>query len=439
MNPGKAAGTNESAATASAAHLVCGGCGLLCDDLAGTSDTGCAAADAWFGIPAQPAATTVDGLPATIDAAVNAAAHRLTNARRVLLTGLTSVPLEPVRLACQIAERLTAAVDAGTADTALLTGPTITRVGEVTAAFEELRDRADLVIFWGCNPAASHPRFLERFVQPARPTGGRQTMSVGPQQVVPPTAHHSHLSLAADQIVPAARLLQASLEGHGITPTDDPLAATISKLNAAVDAASCIGIVTSTRDDPSGLTAWSLGQLVRALAHRKPAFQIPLGAGTAGGGGNAAGFAASCSWRYGAPGAIAAADRDGSEFQPAEADAVRLISRGEVDCVLAVGRLAPPIEAALTAAAVAPSVIRITDITPEPAAVTTVMLGTASLARATTGTMLREDGRLMQLQPLMAPKKPTVDQLLIKLKQAIDAIRPTASTLQPAAFSGESS
>ena len=240
-------------------------------------------------------------------------------------------------------------------------------------------------------------------------------------------------------VVAAARLLQASLEGHGITPTDDPLAATISKLNAAVDAASCIGIVTSTRDDPSGLTAWSLGQLVRALAHRKPAFQIPLGAGTAGGGGNAAGFAASCSWRYGAPGAIAAADRDGSEFQPAEADAVRLISRGEVDCVLAVGRPAPPIEAALTAAAVAPSVIRITDITPEPAAVTTVMLGTASLARATNGAMLREDGRLMQLQPLMAPKKPTVDQLLIKLKQAIDAIRPTASTLQPAAFSGESS
>ena len=417
--------------------MVCGGCGLLCDDLASTTDTGCAAADDWFAIPAQPAATTVDGQSATIDAAVNAAAHRLTNARRVLITGLTSVPLEPVRLACQIAEQLTAAVDAETADTALLTGPTIARVGEVTAAFEEIRDRADLVIFWGCNPAASHPRFLERFVQPARPTGGRQTMSVGPQQVVPPTANHSHLSLAVDQIIPAARLLQASLEGHGIDPTDGPLAATISKLKAAVDAANCIGIVTSTGDDPSGLTAWSMAQLVRALAHRKPAFQIALGAGT--GGGNAAGVAASCSWRYGAPGAIAAADRDGSEFRPAEADAGRLISRGEIDCVLAVGRLAPPIEAALTAAAVAPCVIRITDITPEPAAVTTVMLGTASLARATNGTMLREDGRLMQLQPLMAPDKPTVDQLLIKLKQVIAAIRPPEPTLRPTAFSGESS
>ena len=433
------AATNRPADTASSARLVCGGCGLLCDDLTRLTDTGCAAADRWFASGADGTVTSVDGQPATLDAAVTTAAHRLATARRVLVTGLTSVPLESVRLACQIAERLTAAVDAGNPDTALLTGPTIARVGEVTAAFEELRDRADLVIFWGCDPAASHPRFLERFVSPARPVGGRQTISVGPQPVLPPAADHSHLPLEPDQLTAAARLLQASIDGHGTEPADGPLAATISRLKAAVDAADCIGIVTSTGDDHSGLTAWSLAHLVRVLAHCKPAFQIPLGAGTAAGGGNAAGAAASCSWRYGASGAIAAADRDGSEFQPAEADAVRLISRGEVDCVLVVGRLAPPIEAALTATAAAPSVIRITDITPEPAAATAVMLGTASLARATSGTMLREDGRLLQLQPPMAPVQPIVNQLLTKLKQVIETLRPTEPTHQPAAFSGESS
>lgn len=433
MNPGKAAATNRPTATVSAARLVCGGCGLLCDDLTGTTNTGCAAADRWFASGADGPVTTIDTQPATIDEAVNAAAHRLTSARRVLVTGLTSVPLEAIRLACQIAELLTAAVDAGTADTALLTGPTIARAGEVTAAFEELRDRADLVIFWDCDPAASHPRFVERFVQPARTNGDRRTISLGPQPVLPAAADHLHLPLKPDQFTAAARLLQASMEGHSSEHADGPLAAVIGELKTAIKAASCIGIVSSTTTDPTGLTGWSLAQLVRALAHYKLAFQIPLGAGTAAGGGNAAGAAAGCSWRYGAPGAIVAADRDGSEFQPAEADAVRLISRGEVDCVLAVGRLAPRLEAALVAAATPPMTIWITDVAPAPAAATAVMLGTASLPRTTAGMMLREDGRGTQLTPIETSKHPTVDQILEQLLQAIETVQPTALTLQPAA------
>ena len=416
---------------AAAGSIICGGCGLLCDDLTGTANTGCAAADRWFTSGDHGPVTTVDSQPATLEEAITAAAHRLSTARRVLVTGLTSVPLEAVRLACGLAEHLTAAVDAGTADAALLTGPTIARVGEVTAAFEELRDRADLAIFWGCDPAASHPRFVERFVKPARPQGSRRTICLGPQPVLPAAEANLHLPLEQHQFINAARLLQAAIEGSGIHSADGPLTAVVSELKAAVEAADCIGIVSSTTTDPSGLTAWSLAQLVRALAHRKPAFQIPLGAGIAAGGGNAAGVATSCGWRYGAPGAIAAADRDGSEFRPAEADAVRLISRGEVDCVLAVGRLAPQIEAALTATAAAPSVIRITDVDPEQAAATTVVLATASLSQATTGTMLREDGRLLQIQSIVAPKHPTVEQILKQLLQALETVRPTKQRLQP--------
>jgi formylmethanofuran dehydrogenase subunit B len=36
-------------------------------------------------------------------------------------------------------------------------------VGEVTCTLGEIRNRADLVIFWGCNPAQSHPRHAERY------------------------------------------------------------------------------------------------------------------------------------------------------------------------------------------------------------------------------------------------------------------------------------
>ena len=37
-------------------------------------------------------------------------------------------------------------------------------VGESTCSLGEIRGRSDLVIYWGSNPAKSHPRHIERFV-----------------------------------------------------------------------------------------------------------------------------------------------------------------------------------------------------------------------------------------------------------------------------------
>ena len=39
----------------------------------------------------------------------------------------------------------------------------IQQVGESTCSLGEVRNRADLVIFWGADPAVSHPRHLERY------------------------------------------------------------------------------------------------------------------------------------------------------------------------------------------------------------------------------------------------------------------------------------
>ena len=41
-------------------------------------------------------------------------------------------------------------------------------VGEVTCTLGEVRNRGDLIIFWGCNPVESHPRHLSRYsLEPA--------------------------------------------------------------------------------------------------------------------------------------------------------------------------------------------------------------------------------------------------------------------------------
>lgn len=97
------------------------------------------------------------------------AAARLAAARRVLVTGFRGLNTDAVVAACDVAEALGAAVDAGDPETSRPASPTIARVGEVTADRAELRDRADLVIAWFCDPDASCPGFSGEFIRQALP------------------------------------------------------------------------------------------------------------------------------------------------------------------------------------------------------------------------------------------------------------------------------
>jgi formylmethanofuran dehydrogenase subunit B len=412
-------------------RCTCAVCPLLCDDILITArgvEGGCdhgreailaTLADADSPHP-EPGA---NGHSVSRVQAVDQAAALLTAARRVLVTGLAGATLEAITAACDLAETLGAAVDAGLPESARAAGPTIARAGEVTAVWEELRDRADLVIFWGCDPADSHPRFSERFVAPALSDGrSRRTIAVGPASVMPAAAGHRHLPLAHDLAVEAARCLQMRIVGRAFPAgLDASLAAVCDALHEAIRSATCVAVVTNDHLDPVGLEAWSIVHLIRTIAHAKPAFQIPLAAGIAGGGANVAGVAAVCTWRYGAAGGIARADRIGSLFLQAESDARRLIDRGEVDAVLVLGRLSGTLERAIAARGDALTLVRISDaaeIGPPPAA-RTVRLRSASVTIATTGTMLREDGRRVVLIPPRRGEWPEMRELLVDLANAV--------------------
>lgn len=275
-------------------------------------------------------------------------AAALRGARRVLVTGRGGATAAAAARACDLAEAVGAAVDFGGCETAQVAGPTIARIGAVTADAEELRDRADLVVFWFCDPAADAPDFLRRFVTPATAAGRpRHAFAVGEADVATSAASDRRLQVADADAVDLARLLHAAAAGRAIR-LPPALVAAREALVAAIDSAGCVAFVTHHRD-PRGLDPWSVVGLVRSLAHAKPAFEVPLApAGVA---------AAVCTWRYGAAGAIARADRDGAEFRPAECDAARLVARGEVDCVVAVGPLPERVEAALAARGTATAVI----------------------------------------------------------------------------------
>jgi formylmethanofuran dehydrogenase subunit B len=417
----------------SSARCPCTVCPLLCDDILITADGVERACDHGSQAirealanderrAARPAEAWENGRLHDRETAITHAASMLSTARRVLVTGLASATLEAITAACDLAETLGAAIDAGLPESARAAGPTIARAGEVTAVWEELRDRADLVIFWCCDPFESHPRFIERFVTPPLADGRqRRTIAIGPDSVMPDASTHRHLTLSRDLAVEAARWLQMRIAGRHPTLTETPLTATCAAVEEAIQSADCVAIITGDADDSVGLEAWSIVHLVRTIAHEKHAFQIPLSAGIAAGGANVAGASAVCTWRYGAAGALARADRMSSLFLPGESDARRIISRGEVDAAVVLGRLSIPLEQAIADRGDALSLVRISDAAEMPQKPTghSIHIRCASGTIATTGTMLREDGRRVVLAPHRQATLPQMRELLVDLTSAV--------------------
>lgn len=153
--------------------VACTVCGCVCDDLrvrveAGriTQATGaCVLAEPWFleQDSAAPAAAEVDGRDVTLDEALERAEKILTASRAPLVYGLSRSSTAGQRAAVRLADQIGATIDT---TASLCHGPSIValqQVGESTCSLGEIRNRADLVIYWGSNPMVSHPRHLERY------------------------------------------------------------------------------------------------------------------------------------------------------------------------------------------------------------------------------------------------------------------------------------
>ncbi len=164
-------------------NVTCLGCGCLCDDLrAWPEDNGrvatenaCDRGRRWFDQTAQALAGPTTDLATALDAA----ARVLTQARAPVIFGLTRSVTETVCVALELAEVLGARVVLERDDAELGRVAAFQRQGRVSATLGEVKNRADLVIFWGGDPASSHPRHRERYS--VDPTGRFVT---GPRIIV---------------------------------------------------------------------------------------------------------------------------------------------------------------------------------------------------------------------------------------------------------------
>ena len=159
--------------------MICPICGCLCDDIEVTIENnkivkmknGCAVCESKMvnGYNDEERLLTPmmrkDGklVPVSYDEAVHKAAQILTDAKYPLLFGWSSSTSEAQRIGVELAEELGSALDN---TCSICHGPSVMATQEIgipTCTLGQIRHRADLIIYWACDPWSAHPRHLERY------------------------------------------------------------------------------------------------------------------------------------------------------------------------------------------------------------------------------------------------------------------------------------
>ncbi len=152
---------------------TCTFCGCVCDDITlkvednhiTEAKRACVLGKAWFlnhAIDDRPSCL-IEGQPAALEEGYDRAARILCEARYPLLYGLSDSPCEAQRIAVSIGDWVGANIDSTSSVCHGPSGMAFQSVGEVTATLGEVANRGDLIIFWGANPAESHPRHFTRY------------------------------------------------------------------------------------------------------------------------------------------------------------------------------------------------------------------------------------------------------------------------------------
>lgn len=149
-------------------NAVCPGCTLLCDDVTFQVDgqriqsgIECDVAQQWMGW----ANSNIDAYQQSaekVQATIGQIAAGLKQSNMPLIAGLAHLPLQGQQLAWKIADAVGAAIGTTIGDSSQGSLYALQRQGKVSASLGEVANRGDLLIFWFCDPAQTHPRMLEK-------------------------------------------------------------------------------------------------------------------------------------------------------------------------------------------------------------------------------------------------------------------------------------
>ncbi|MHA1713903.1 MAG: formylmethanofuran dehydrogenase subunit B [Candidatus Ranarchaeia archaeon] len=190
VRPEAATATETSPCVNTVKDVTCPFCGCLCDDIHVTVENNvitkaknaCGISAAKFRhaerLSRRAKATYRLGSSVkelTNEEALNKAAEILLESKRPLLFGFATTSVEVIRIGLELAEKLKGVADN---TSSVCHGPGIIAqqiIGESTCTLGEVKNRADVIVYWGCNPVHAHPRHIRRYSAEAvgrfRPNG----------------------------------------------------------------------------------------------------------------------------------------------------------------------------------------------------------------------------------------------------------------------------
>jgi formylmethanofuran dehydrogenase subunit B len=321
--------------------VACLGCGCGCDDLTVRVRDGrivdvspaCPVSRAWFGDGSVPAAVQVEGRSATIERAIEVAARLLLGAARPLVLIAPDLSTQAQRSAVAVADLLRAEVDGATSDSAAAGVLAGQRRGRASATLGEVKNRADVILFWAVDPRERYPRFLDRYATADSATHARTRaiISVSIGQDRGPARADLAAEFAAEDEMDALSVVMAAVRGRPPAELPErlrPALAVAERLRGARYA-------VIVHDAESASAAGSgrvegLATLTQLLNESARAAHCALRAG-----GNRSGAEAALTWQTGYP--MRVSFRDGHPRYRPERSGVERLRRGEVDAALIAG------------------------------------------------------------------------------------------------------
>jgi formylmethanofuran dehydrogenase subunit B len=333
-------------------HISCPFCGLACDDLRlevdqgkiRTTENACVrSADAFASLdPVQNFKPQMNGVDTTLDKAVQAAAKILRQSAQPLFGGLAT-DMSGMRALMQLGDACGATFDHMNSASKLRSLLVLQDSGFVNTTFAEVKNRADLIIFFGTDAVTRFPRFFERLVWNKDSLSGLNTASreiiylgevKNTQAGIAPDGRRPTLMKCANtDLGEVAAALRALLAGKTLQAEQvgsikiTALQKLLEKIRAAKYAVFCWS--GADLDFPHAeLAVQSLAELIKAINEKSRCAGLPLGGSDGDVTANSvhtwqSGFPIRTSFASGKP-----------DFDPQQFSTQRMLNSGEADALL---------------------------------------------------------------------------------------------------------
>jgi formylmethanofuran dehydrogenase subunit B len=412
-------------------NATCTFCGCVCDDMHLTVENdritkaknACVLGKAWF-LEHQPDQTrplaTIAGVETTTAEAIAEAARLLHGARYPVVYGLSDTTVEAQRVAVEIADITGASLDTTTSVCHGPSGIAFQAVGEATCTLGEIKNRADVLVFWGGNPAESHPRHFTKYsVTPKGmfvPNGrkDRYVVLVDVRKTLSARAADLFLQVKPGKDFELLWALRALVKGVDVDPGIEA--------ETGVSLATLTGLVDRMKGAKFGVFLFGMGLSMTRGKHYNAAAILALArdlnrhtrfvAKPMRGHGNVTGADNVVSWSTGYPFGINFG-RGYPRFNPGEFTVVDLLARREADAALIVS--ADP--AANFPQAAIDHLARIPTIVLDPALSATAKVARVAITTAmyginVAGTVYRMDDVPIRLRPALPSRYPSDEDVL---------------------------